>query len=115
MRALSITAIEQYRKIYQEDIDLDILKIKIYCLTCSCNKIYATIGGTIYQFGRLKIKVNEEDIVTSIKLDKDEDLVPTAQELKRLEEYYLRNGLDKEGTRYTTEEEQKQYYSSKGW
>lgn len=106
MRSLSLTAIEQYRKNAKNNpmLDTKILRIKMNALISASSKVYPCIYGTIYQFGSCKIKVNVDDIITSITWTK-EDIKPTSIELRRLHSYCLRSGLDKNGNRYATEEE----------
>lgn len=110
MRALTITAIEHYRKNshHNNDIDSDILKRRINALISAAGTCYPTIGGVIYKFGSCKIKViDSEDmhLVTDITWDKDRTAKASHQEVRRLEMYYQRYGLDKTGLRYATPEE----------
>jgi hypothetical protein len=110
MRALSLTAIEQYRKNAKNNanLDLDILKLKINALISASSNVYPVPFGTIYQFGSCKIKVNLDDIVTSITWT-SEKIDPSPIEIKRLETYNLRYGLDKRGNRFATKEEQNEF------
>ena len=68
MRAISITAMNQYRKNAKHNNDLpnDVLKARINCLLEASENVYPTIGGTIYKFGSCKIKVDYNDIIISI-------------------------------------------------
>lgn len=102
MKAISISAIEKYRKNAKHDAKIphDVLKIKLNCLIDSVRKEHIFTRGSvsIYQFGNCLIYVSN-NIITDIRW-KDEKKYPTKEETERMTSLFLENGLDKKGKKF---------------
>ena len=101
MRALSISAIDNYRKNAKQhaDIDLDVLKIRINCLVDACETSKNSLRGKIYQFGKCVITVNDMNIITDIKWT-DEKARPSNHEVGKLKHLYKVRGLNSQGSAF---------------
>lgn len=102
MKAISISAIEKYRKNAKHDAKIphDVLKIKLNCLINSVGKEHIFTRGnvSIYQFGNCLIYVSN-NIITDIRWT-DEKKYPTKEETESMTSLFLENGLDKKGKKF---------------
>ena len=100
MRALSISAIRDYKKYSKRHnyVDIDVIKARINSYIDSSEHITPIIGGTLYQFGSCKIKVDVNNIVISIKYS-DIPIKATESETEKMNYYFKKYGLDSTGTK----------------
>lgn len=105
-RAISVTAVRDYRTGAYNDknLDVEVLKIKINCLIDSSTHVTFCTCGKRYVFGSCCIEVDRENRIRSIEWLKEKKS-PDGREISNLKRNYLNSGLNQRGTRFTTEEE----------
>ena len=107
MKAITYKALQQYRNGAKKNKNLDsgILRVKLNCLINASEHVSTTVGGTIYQFGNCKIKVDTNNLIVEISWI-DDHIEPDTSEAVKLLGFYKHNGMNRAGTRYIKEDNQ---------
>lgn len=103
MRAVSLSAINKYRKNAKHDKNIpdDVLKVKLNCLINAVEKehIYSRGSAIVYQFGSCLLYVTD-NIISDVRWTEERNEQPTNYEVSRMTRLYILNGLNSSGKRF---------------